>query len=72
MVHLAVCSYDVTYAFQSESTFYSCLTFSILFNNVNIPCVNMVSKIAGFVISVKLIHNMGLSKQTGQAAQSSN
>ena len=25
MVHLNVCSYHVTYAFQSESTLYSCL-----------------------------------------------
>ena len=33
---------------------------------------HMVSKIAGLAISIKLIHNRGLSKQTGQAAQSSN
>ena len=25
MVHLTVCSYHVTYAFQSDSTLYSCL-----------------------------------------------
>ena len=32
----------------------------------------MVSKMAGLAISIKLIHNRGLSKQAGQAAQSSN
>ena len=33
--------------------------------------LHIVSKIAGLAISIKLIHNRGLSKQTGQAAESS-